>query len=93
LPYDQLNATKTNNVLFPDKPSYWGATLGPISQDQYKAVKDGGYQLVVFGRVRYRDTFDGEHYTDFSFVWEKFKEGCSTNDDFRIHPDGYTDAT
>ena len=71
----------------------FGARLGPVDSDAYTNVREGRWRLVVFGRIEYRDTFGDDHHTDFSFVWDGFKEGKSTAEDFHIHPDGYTDAS
>ena len=92
IPIDQLVATPTNQVLFPGKPSSWGTEMVPVAENQLLAVRSGSHRLVIFGRLRYRDAFGDTHHTDFSFVWIRFKEGRSTNDDFIIHPHGYTDA-
>jgi hypothetical protein len=66
--------------------------FGVVTPAVEAAIRKGS-KLVVFGRIEYRDTFNDTHYTDFSFVWDTFKEGISGAGDFHIHPDGYIDAT
>jgi len=93
MPVEHIGMRNQKQVVFAGVKTEWGHVLGPVQESDYTNVKNGTWRLVVFGRIHYRDTFNDRHYTDFSFVWDRFKEGKSGPSDFLIHPDGYTDAT
>lgn len=66
----------------------WGNLLGPVAQSDYDLVMKQGFKLVVFGRLRYLDTFGISHCTDFSFVYNP-KQWGTEKLGFVIDPNGY----
>jgi hypothetical protein len=93
IPIQQIGMRHSKQVIFAGQKTTLANSLGAIAPSDHAKVQDGTWTLVAFGRIEYRDTFGDTHYTDFSFVWDKFKTGVSGPEDFYIHGNGYTDAT
>jgi hypothetical protein len=92
MPSNDIGMHAERIVVFAKQHTEWINGLNPVSQDEYDNVSSGVWKLVIFGRIKHRDTFRDIHHTDFCFVWD-FHEGTAKPNQFGIHPDVYTDAT
>jgi len=81
----------SNLMLTKGQRMDWGNALGPVEKADHDMVFTRAFKLVVFGRIRYRDVFEKEHHTDFSFVYNP-KQWPHRHIEFVIDPSGYSDA-